>query len=232
MSHCHLNLNVSLRICSQTPDFDLAGNKLMTPYVGRSLMRPLTPPPPRSLTPPSLFPASEVFEDIPQGFDATEAFEYASQDHGKSVFLLDRKSYIFFTGTGAFLRDPSICNNLEDFCIWVGFNLTYERGSYLKRTGYTPLYGRFHGCAGNEIVVVVSDHRTSQHCPRIIQLHHLLPASPVKKGDYVVILYGDLQGHVTEVIQCQRKEQKVKIIINNKRLAYGFAQVCRLTQVP
>jgi hypothetical protein len=39
-------------------------------------------------------------------------------------------SYIFFfffsIGTGAFLRDPSVCGNLEDFHIWVGFNPTYE----------------------------------------------------------------------------------------------------------
>ena len=58
-------------------------------------MHPLSPPPPCSLTPPSLFPASEVFEDILQGFDAMKAFENAPQDHGKSVFLLDVKSYFF-----------------------------------------------------------------------------------------------------------------------------------------
>ena len=82
MSLCHLNLNVLLKICSQNPGFNLAGNKLETPYVGRSLMRPLTPPP-RSSTPPSLFPAAEAFEDVPQGF-------------GKSIFfLLDAKSYTF-----------------------------------------------------------------------------------------------------------------------------------------
>jgi len=120
---------------------------------------------------------------------------------------------------------------LEDFYIWVGFNSTYERGSYLKRTGYTPLSGRFDGCADNEIVVVVSDHRTSQHHPRNVQLHHLIPASPVKKGDYVVILSGDNQGHVAEVIQWQKKERKVKIIINNQRLTFDIALVCRLTQV-
>jgi len=119
---------------------------------------------------------------------------------------------------------------LEDFYIWVGFNFTYERGSYLKRTGYTPLSGRFDGCADNEIVVVVSDHRTLQHHPRNVQLHHLIPASPVKKGDYVVILSGDNQGSVAEVIQWQKKERKVKIIINNQRLTFDIALVCRLTR--
>jgi hypothetical protein len=136
-----------------------------------------------------------------------------------------------FLETGTFLRDPAVCGNLEDFYIWVGFNPTYERGSYLKRTGYTPLSGRFDGCADDEIVVVVSDHRTSRHCPRNIQLHHLLPASPKKKGDYVVILSGDDRGQVQEVMQCQKKERKVKIIINNRPLTYSFAQVCRLTRV-
>lgn len=139
------------------------------------------------------------------------------------------KSYIFFTGTGAFLRDPSICKNLEGFFIWVGFNPTYERGSYLKRTGYTPLSGRFNGCADNEIVIVVSDHHTSELRPRNIQLHHLVPASPVKKGDHVVILSGDCQGHVAKVIQCQRKEQKVKIMTNSQHLSFNFSLVCRLT---
>jgi hypothetical protein len=127
------------------------------------------------------------------------------------------------------LRDPSVSGNLEDFYIWVSFNPTYEGGSYLKRTGYTPLSGRFDDCADNEIVIVVSNHRTSQHLPRKVELHHLVPALPVKRGDYVLILSGDNQGHVTEVIQCQKKKQKVKVIINNMPLTYGFALVCRLT---
>ena len=130
---------------------------------------------------------------------------------------------------GAFLCDPSICGNLEGFCIWVGFNPAYKWGSYLKRTGYAPLSGRFDGCADNEIVVVVSDHCTSQHQSSNVQLHHLMPALPMKKGDYVVVLSGDNQGHVAEVIQCQRKEQKVKIIINNQCLTVDFALVCCLT---
>lgn len=90
--------NILLRICSQNPDFDLAGNKLVTRYVGRSIIRPLTPPP-RSSTPPSLFPAAEAFEDVPQGkviplgegevagTAASEAFKDVPQDHGKSMFL-------------------------------------------------------------------------------------------------------------------------------------------------
>ena len=136
-----------------------------------------------------------------------------------------------FAGTGEFLRNPSICRNLTNFYIWVGFNSTYERGSYLKRTGYTPPSGPFNGCDNNEILVVVSNHRTSQPQWRKVQLHHLVPASPVKKGDYVVILSGDHQGQVTEVLECQRKKQKVKIIINNSPRTYDFSIVCQLTQV-
>jgi hypothetical protein len=116
------------------------------------------------------------------------------------IFSYQMQIIHFFAGTGAFLRDPSICGNLEGFCIWVGFNFTYERGSYSKRTGYTPQTGRFNDCADNEIVVVVSDHRTGQHLPRKVQLHHLVPASPIKKGDYVLLLSGENQGHVTEVV--------------------------------
>lgn len=101
----------------------------------------------------------------------------------------------------------------------------------MKRTVYTPPSGRFNDCDNNEIVVVVSNHRTSQLQWRKVQLHHLVPASPVKKGDYVVILSGDYQGQVTEVLECQRKKQKVKIIINNSPQTYDFALVCRLTQV-
>ena len=58
-----------------------------------------------------------------------------------------------------------------------------------------------------------------------------MPALPAKKGDYVVILSGDYQGHVTKVMQCQKKERKVKIIIDNQHLTYDFALVCHLTQV-
>ena len=197
-------------------------------------MRPLTPPT-RSLTPPSLCLAAEVFEDIPTGMTASESFKDAPLGHGKSMFFYRRRELHFFfffsIGTGAFLRDPSVCGNLEDFHIWVGFNPTYERGSYLKRTGYTPLSGRFDGCAEDEIVVVVSDHRTSGRLPRNVQLNHLVPARPVKMGDYVVILSGDNKGRVAEVIHCQRKDQKVKIIIDNRPFTYNFALVCRLTRI-
>jgi hypothetical protein len=141
--------------------------------------------------------------------------------------------HFFFAGTGAFLCDPSIGGNLKDFCIWVGFNSTYERGSYLKRTGHTPLAlsDRFDACADDEIVIVVSDHHTSQLRSRKVQLHHLVPASPMKKGDHVVVLSGDHKGHVTEVIQCQKKERKVKVFIDGWLLTYDFALVCRLTKI-
>jgi hypothetical protein len=95
VSHCHLNLNVLLKICSRTPDLNLAGKKFTASYVGRSLIRPLTPPPPRSSTPPSLFPAADAFDNVPQGFDAgwippaSEAFKDVSQDHGKSFIPMN-----------------------------------------------------------------------------------------------------------------------------------------------
>lgn len=220
---------------SGNPDFNLAGQKLEPPYVGRSLMRPLTPPP-RFSTPPSLFPASESFEEVPNGLvtgtGVSETSEDVSQGHGKYFFLLldlNVKSYTL-AGTGEFLRNPSIGRNLTGFYIWVGFDSSYERGSYLKRTGYSPPSGRFNGCASNEIVVVVTDHRTSQLQSRNVPLHHLVPAAPQKKGDYVVILSGDYQGRVAEVIQCQRKNRQVKIIIDNQPLTHNFSEICRLTQ--
>lgn len=131
-----------------------------------------------------------------------------------------------------FLRDLSICGNLEGFCVWVGFNPSYEGGSYLKRTGHTPLAlsDRFNGCAQDEVVVVISNHRTSQICSRTVQLRHLKPASPVKKGDHVVVLSGDRKGHVAKVLQCQKKSQKVKVFLDGWHLTYDFALVCRLTK--
>jgi KOW motif len=147
------------------------------------------------------------------------------------------KSHIFIylfilAGLGAFLRDPLICGSLKGFCVWVGFKSTYEGGSYLKRTGRTPLAlsDRFDGCADNEIVVVINDHRTSLPRSHTIPLHHLTPASPMKKGDHVVILSGDYKGHVGKVVQCQKKERKVKILMDGWPLTYDFAVVCRLTQ--
>lgn len=79
----HFILNVLLRICSKTLYFDLASNRLVTSYVGRSLMHPLTPPP-RSLTPSSFFLAAEAFEDVPTGMAASED---VPQGHGRSVFF-------------------------------------------------------------------------------------------------------------------------------------------------
>ena len=83
MSFCHNNLNNLLRFGSRNPDFNLAGIRLETSYVERSLMRPLTPPP-RSFTPPSLFPAAEVFEDVPQG-DGTSTFSLLDVDSYRMV---------------------------------------------------------------------------------------------------------------------------------------------------
>jgi hypothetical protein len=83
---CHLTLNVLLKICSKNLYFDLAGGWLGTSFVGRSLMRPLTPPP-HPPTPPSLFPAAEAFEDVPTEIAASEAFKDTLQDHDKARFL-------------------------------------------------------------------------------------------------------------------------------------------------
>jgi hypothetical protein len=114
--------------------------------------------------------------------------------------------------------------------VYVLVLITYEGGSYLKRNGYKPLFGRFNGCAEDEIVVEVTNHRTSLLCPRNVPLDHLVPGSPMKKGNYVVILSGDRQGLVAEVKQCQRKKRKVTIITDNLSLSYDFALVCRLTK--
>lgn len=97
-----------LRNPSLNPRFDLAGRKLATPYVVGSLMCPLTPPPPRSSTPPNLSLASESFEDVPNGLPtgmpASKTFEDASQGHGKYDFLLLKnvKSYMFLQEQGNF----------------------------------------------------------------------------------------------------------------------------------
>jgi hypothetical protein len=79
-------------------------------------------------------------------------------------------------------------------------------------------------------VIVINDHRTSLPRSHTIPLHHLTPASPVKKGDHVVILSGDYKGHVAKVVQCQKKERKVKILMDGWHLTYDFALVCCLTQ--
>jgi hypothetical protein len=58
-------------------------------------MRPSTPPPPRSLTPPSLFLAAEAFDDIPSGMDASESFKDVPQGHGNSTFFYQSQGFTF-----------------------------------------------------------------------------------------------------------------------------------------
>lgn len=133
-----------------------------------------------------------------------------------------------------FLRDPKICANLEGFHIWVGFQVTYEHGSYATRHGHTPLPDRFTDangqCAHHEVCVIVTDNRTALPVPRRVELHHLKPVPPKKKGDWIVIMYGDHEGVVTKVTACKTKASKAEVVINGAEMSFNFSAICRLTK--
>jgi hypothetical protein len=132
------------------------------------------------------------------------------------------------------LRDSQTCANLEGFHVWVGFHVTYENGSYVSRHGHTPLPDRFTDaegqCAHHEICVIVTDHRTALPVPRRVELRHLKPAQPKKKGDWIVVLSGDHQGVVAEVLTCKTKSSKAEAFINGSKLTLTFSDICRLTK--
>jgi hypothetical protein len=132
------------------------------------------------------------------------------------------------------LRDPQICTNLDRYHIWVSFHATYENGSYVKRHGYTPLPDRFRDangeCLHHEICIIVTDHRTALPVPRRVELRHLRPVPPKKKGDWIVIISGDHQGVVAEVVVCKTKSSKAEVVVNGAKIAFNFSDICRLTE--
>ena len=132
------------------------------------------------------------------------------------------------------MRDPQTCANIEGFHIWVGFHVTYQNGSHASRHGYTPL-DRFTDtngyCTDHEmtgICVNVTDHRTAIPVQRRVELHYLKPVPPKKKGDWTVVISGDHQGVVAEVIACKTKASKAEVVINGAKTSFDFSDICRL----
>ena len=137
-------------------------------------------------------------------------------------------------GSGAFLHVPQICANLEGFHVWAWFHATYENGSYVARHGHTPLPDRFTDaegpCSHHQICIIVTDHRTAIPVPRRVELRHLKPAPPKKKGDWMVIMSGDHRGVVAEVVACKTKLQKAEVFIKGSKSTLNFSDICRLTK--
>jgi hypothetical protein len=110
--------------------------------------------------------------------------------------------------------------------------VTYENGSYATRHAYTPLPDRFidaNGqCPHHEVCIIVTDHRTAVPVPRRVELRHLKPVPPKKKGDWIVIISGDLQGAVAEVVACKTKALRAEVAINGVKMALNFSDICRL----
>ena len=132
------------------------------------------------------------------------------------------------------MRDPQICANVDGFHIWVGFHLTFQNGSYGTRHAYTPLPDRFSDengqCAHHEVCTILTDHRTAIPVPRRVELRHLKPVPPKKKGDWIVILSGDHKGVVAEVLACKTKASKAEVVINGAKISFDFSDICRLTK--
>ena len=63
-----------------------------------------------------------------------------------------------------------------------------------------------------------------------VELHHLKPVLPKKKGNWIVIMHGDHQGVITEVIECKTKASKAEVVINGAKIAFNFSNICCLTK--
>jgi ribosomal protein L24 len=63
-----------------------------------------------------------------------------------------------------------------------------------------------------------------------VELCHLNPVLPKKKGDLIVIISGDHQGVVMEVIACKTKASKAEVVINGAKVALNFSDICRPTK--
>jgi hypothetical protein len=77
-------------------------------------------------------------------------------------------------------------------------------GSYATRHTHTPLLNRFTDengqCTHHEVCVILTDHRTAIPVPRRVEHHYLKPVPPKKKSDWIVIISGEYQGIVAEVV--------------------------------
>ena len=75
----------------------------------------------------------------------------------------------------------------------------------------------------------VSIHATSIS-PWRVELHHLKPVLPKKKGDWIVVISRVHQGVVTEVIACKTKALKAEVVINGAKVVLNFSDICCLTK--
>jgi hypothetical protein len=112
--------------------------------------------------------------------------------------------------------------------------VTYENGSYAMRHAHTPLPDMFTDangqCSHHEVCIIVTDNRTAVPVSRRVELHHLKPVPPKKKGDWIIVISGDHQGVVAEVIACKAKSSKAEVFINRAKMAFNFSDICRLTK--
>ena len=55
------------------------------------------------------------------------------------------------------------------------------------------------------------------------------PVPPKKKSDWIVIISGDHQGVVAEVVVCKTKASKAEVVINGAKIPLNFSDICHLT---
>lgn len=112
--------------------------------------------------------------------------------------------------------------------------MTFENGSFAGRHGHTPTPDRFTDanglCPHHEVCVILTDHRTAVPFQRRIELRHLKPVPPKKKGDWIVVVSGDHRGVVAEVITCRTKASKAEVFVNGSKISFDFSDICRLTK--
>lgn len=126
-----------------------------------------------------------------------------------------------------------MCSSLEGQHIWVAFNASYERGSFVKRNAYTAAPNRFIDadgqCSEGEVCLIWTDHRTALSVHKRVELCHLKPAAPRSKGEQVVILTGEKQGQLGMVEACRKKTSDALVMIGDTRFNFSFSEICRVT---
>ena len=74
--------------------------------------------------------------------------------------------------------------------------VSYENGSHATRHAYMPLPNRFTDangqCAHHEVCIILTNHQTAIPVLWRVELHHLKPVLRKKKGDWIVIISGDM----------------------------------------
>ncbi|KIJ05986.1 hypothetical protein PAXINDRAFT_20793 [Paxillus involutus ATCC 200175] len=155
---------------------------------------------------PSPEPSSSVLQNDSEG----DGWKITPEDFVQS------SQPAFDKGSISWLFDDTFCDFSRHY---LSFNISaaFGGGRFTRRIMRTACPDRFCGGAGPAPPGCVSLSATSNHSGRGIKHYNvparcLTPASPMTKGQFILVLRGDLKGRFCQVVRWVRKEKKAMVL--------------------